>query len=212
MPRRSCTPSSPRRACSSLAARPCRTSRPTASIRSSTRRVDVARVCVLGAMLVTSPVWFVWGWCCPLGLCHELTAQSLERTAVNTEANRAKTAEQGKKAYTRRDGTKVKATPGRDTSIEQLWQKMMPGKQYPKSFFTSKGISAQSIKNASLGKGGPNSNKYLVQTAAQTRGTKPKNPNQKFTNNDARRKESMAMRVEESMFIKNPMKFWKGKK
>ena len=140
------------------------------------------------------------------------TNESLKRTAVASEESRVASAQTGTKAYERRDGTKVKATPGRDTSIEQLWHKMMPGKQYPSSFFTSKGISAQSIRHASLGKGVSKSNKYLVQTAAQTRGPKPKNPNQKFTATDARRRESMAMRVEESMFIKNPMKFWKGKK
>ena len=142
-------------------------------------------------------------------MCHELTAQSLERTAVNTEANRAKTAEQGKKAYTRRDGTKVKATPGRDTSIEQLWQKMMPGKQYPSSFFTSKGISRSSIRHATLGHGDLTCNKYLIKTAAQCRGPKPNNPRQLTARNSQYK---VTARVEESMYIKNPKKFWKEKK
>ena len=134
------------------------------------------------------------------------TNESLKRTNIASEETRVTAAKTGKKAHERRDGTKVKATPGLDTSIEQLWQKMMPGKQYPSSFFTSKGISHRSISHASLGKGDPKSNKYLVQTVFMTGGPKPKNPNQKMCS------KAKAMRVEESMFIKNPKKFWKGKK
>ena len=145
-------------------------------------------------------------------------AQSLERsTSIESSENaRVATAQTGRKAYKKSDGTTVKATPGRSTSIEQLWKKMIPRKDYPRSYFTSKGISLWSISKATLGTVGTH-NKYLVKAGRATPGFKPKTPKQ-FTQERGGggkltpKKLTTKKRFEESIYIKNPKKFWKGKK